>query len=70
MSGIFSIASHSMLQYLPEVVRQEQIGCAHFWGFWVSITFLLALDQERMIQSGILDSGRKRFCALCDNSRI
>jgi hypothetical protein len=30
MSGVFSIASHCVLQYLPEVVMQEQTGCAHF----------------------------------------
>ena len=30
MSGIFSIASHWVLQYLPEVAVQEQTGCAHF----------------------------------------
>jgi hypothetical protein len=33
MSGIFSIAAHSTLQYLPDVARQEQIGCAHFSAF-------------------------------------
>jgi hypothetical protein len=30
MSGVFSIASHWVLQYLPDVVIHEQIGCAHF----------------------------------------
>jgi hypothetical protein len=30
MSGIFSMASHWALQYLPEVVTHEQMGCAHF----------------------------------------
>jgi hypothetical protein len=30
MSGVFSIASHSMLQYFPDVTAQEQTGCAHF----------------------------------------
>jgi hypothetical protein len=30
MSGIFSIAAHCVLQYLPDVVVQEHTGCAHF----------------------------------------
>ena len=30
MSGVFSIASHSVLQYFPEVTLQEQTGWAHF----------------------------------------
>ena len=30
MSGVFSIASHAALQYLPIVASQVQIGCAHF----------------------------------------
>jgi hypothetical protein len=30
MSGVFSMAAHSVLQYLPDVVRQEQTGWAHF----------------------------------------
>jgi hypothetical protein len=33
MSGVFSMASHSVLQYLPDVTRQEQMGCAHFSAF-------------------------------------
>src|ERR1700730_12203644 len=30
MSGVFSIASHSVLQYFPEVTLPEQTGWAHF----------------------------------------
>jgi hypothetical protein len=30
MSGVFSIASHSTLQYFSDVTLQEQTGCAHF----------------------------------------
>jgi hypothetical protein len=26
-----------MLQYLPEVIMQEQTGCAHFWAVEVVI---------------------------------
>jgi len=37
MSGVFSIASHCALQYLPDDVWHEQIGCAHFTVFAVSI---------------------------------
>jgi hypothetical protein len=39
MSGVFSIASHSTLQYFPEVVMHEQTGCAHFSDFVVDIAF-------------------------------
>jgi hypothetical protein len=49
MSGVFSMASHWALQYLPDVVGQEQIGCAHFSALAVSISFLLFGDQEKMI---------------------
>jgi hypothetical protein len=41
MSGVFSIASHWVLQYLPDVVSQEQIGWAHFWDFSVVMIVLL-----------------------------
>jgi hypothetical protein len=37
MSGVFSIAAHSVLQYLPDVVMHEQTGCAHFSAFVVAI---------------------------------
>jgi hypothetical protein len=56
MSGIFSMASHSTLQYLPELAGQEQTGCAHlgaiaafiaFPGFTVAISFLLSSDGGR-----------------------
>jgi len=30
-SGVFSMAELSVLQYLPDVVMHEQIGCAHFF---------------------------------------
>jgi len=47
MSGVFSIASHCALQYLPDDVWHEQMGCAHFTVFAVSIiVFLLGLDQD------------------------
>jgi hypothetical protein len=56
MSGIFSIASHSTLQYLPELAGHEQTGCAHFGPsagfiafpiFWVAISFPLSSDGEQ-----------------------
>ena len=37
MSGVFSMAAHSVLQYLPDFVRHEQMGCAHFSAFVASI---------------------------------
>jgi|HubBroStandDraft_5_1064220.scaffolds.fasta_scaffold04798_4 hypothetical protein len=39
MSGVFSMASHWVLQYLPDVVRQEQTGCAHFSAISGAILF-------------------------------
>jgi hypothetical protein len=39
MSGVFSMASHCVLQYLPEVVTHEQTGCAHFTAFSGAILF-------------------------------
>jgi hypothetical protein len=39
MSGVFSMASHCVLQYLPEVVMQEHTGWAHFSGFEFDIVF-------------------------------
>jgi hypothetical protein len=42
MSGGFSIASHSVLQYLPDVVRHAQTGWAHFSAFAEAISFLLS----------------------------
>jgi hypothetical protein len=44
ISGFFTIASHCKLQYLPEAVRHEQTGCAHFSAFTVVISILLDLD--------------------------
>jgi hypothetical protein len=37
MSGVFSMASHWALQYLPDVVTQEQTGCAHFSAFTLTL---------------------------------
>jgi hypothetical protein len=45
MSGVFSIAAHAVLQYLPDVVTHEQTGCAHFWPFAGAISFLPTSDQ-------------------------
>jgi len=47
MSAVFSIASHSTLQNLPEVITQEQTGCAHLCPFSVVISFLPASNQGR-----------------------
>src|SRR5580658_7688672 len=46
MSGIFSMASHAMQQYLPDVVIQKQIGCAHFWALSVAISILLVANSS------------------------
>ncbi|MGB6267021.1 MAG: hypothetical protein WBF56_14880, partial [Candidatus Acidiferrales bacterium] len=54
MSGVFSIASHCALQYLPDVVMQEHIGCAHFSDFSGLIGILQTADQSHTIQIPIL----------------
>jgi hypothetical protein len=48
MSGVFSIASHSVLQYFPpEVTLQEQTGWAHFLLSSDAIWCLLLLNQPK-----------------------
>jgi hypothetical protein len=49
MSGVFSMASRWVLQYLPDVVMHEQTGWAHFSAFAVVISFLPALDPKPRI---------------------
>ena len=61
MSGVFSIASHWALQYLPAVVTQEQTGCAHFSPFVVSISFLL--EGSMAVAARMLYAPRKQICA-------
>jgi hypothetical protein len=64
MSGVFSMASHWVLQYLPDTIMQEQTGCAHFSALAVDISILLAADQQRVVQNGILDTRENRFRAI------
>lgn len=51
MSGVFSMASHCVLQYLPDVVMHEQTGWAHFSAFAVVISILPAWDPKWRIQA-------------------
>ena len=44
-SGIFSIASHSVLQYFPSVTWQVQIGCAHFLAAIVFFSLVERFDE-------------------------
>ena len=62
ISGVFSVASHSVLQYLPDVVTHEQTGCAHFSAFSGSITLLPTSDLTRTIQALMLVTRKKCFC--------
>jgi hypothetical protein len=62
ISGVFSVASHSALQYLPDVVTHEQSGCEHFTAFSEPISFLPTSDQDRMIQVQMLVSRKECFC--------
>jgi hypothetical protein len=62
MSGVFSIASHSVLQYVPDVTLQEQTGWAHFLlssdGMW-SLLLLhqtVGLDVCQARKGGIADA--------------
>jgi hypothetical protein len=61
MSGVFSMASHWVLQYLPDFVIHEQTGCAHFSAFAVAISFLLASDRQKIIQGSMLRHSEKAF---------
>jgi hypothetical protein len=45
-SGVFSMAAHCVLQYLPLVVVQEQTGCAHLLPLVVSMFFLPELKPR------------------------
>jgi hypothetical protein len=72
MSGIFSIASHWVLQYLPEVVVQEQTGCAHFTAVLLAsvggvIVFLLACDRGAGIGAISIGVARSGFCPIRDS---
>jgi hypothetical protein len=69
MSGVFSIASHSVLQYLPDVVRHEQTGWAHFSAFAEGISFLLSSNQERTIQALTVTTSRMCFCTEMNTRR-
>lgn len=78
MSGVFSMAAHWVLQYLPDVITHEQIGCAHFWPFAVaisfilsavSISFLLAAGQRWLIQRNILNTWGQAHLSNKEHSR-
>jgi len=69
MSGVFSIASHSVLQYLPEVVRHEQTGWAHLSAFAEAISFLQSSNQERTIQALTVATSRMCFCTEMNTRR-
>jgi hypothetical protein len=56
MSGVSSIAAHSVLQYLPEDVSHEQTGCAHFSSFVDSIN---SPDMQRIADHS-QDNHRRR----------
>jgi hypothetical protein len=64
MSGVFSIASHCALQYLPVVVPQEQTGCAHFSVFAVSIYSLLASAHENISDLVLPNFSGASLCAM------
>ncbi len=65
-SGVFSMAAHSVLQYLPVVVMHEQIGCAHFSAFVIAILYLLPLELRAFDPTEILYGGEDHFCPIRD----
>src|ERR1700730_1245141 len=48
ISGVFSIASHSTLQYFPDVTVQEQTGCAHFLSSLAAIAVSPFINNSRL----------------------
>jgi hypothetical protein len=62
MSGVFSIASHWALQYLPFVTVQEQMGCAHFCPI-SGVMPSSCLDPSVFDSCEIIDAPQKNFCA-------
>ena len=76
MSGVFSMAAHSVLQYLPDVARHEQAGCAHFSVFIGVIWSLPVSKQQQLICGGMLDvaqevclHGKKHICRIIEFCR-
>jgi hypothetical protein len=63
MSGIFSMASHWALQYLPEVVTHEQMGCAHFLAVSFVILDLLFQVGTELSKTVSYTESERSFCA-------
>jgi hypothetical protein len=61
MSGVFSMASHWVLQYLPDVVMQEQMGCAHFSAF-SAVIFSPNVGSRTDDPRGMLVLTKGHFC--------
>lgn len=63
------MASHAVLQYLPVVVSQVQIGCAHFFaGFGVMPSSCFA---PRVFDAGsIMDDSQQQCCPLADTFEV
>ena len=63
VTRVLSLVSQSVLQCLPDVVTHEQAGFAHFSPVAVAISFLLVVDQQRVIHNEIVDTGFEYFCS-------
>lgn len=70
MSGVFSVVSHSTLQYFPDVVRHEQTGWAHFSAFVAVIFPLKKSHHQRMIRAAMLVNRQKLFCTQRNTLRL
>jgi len=57
MPRVFSMASHSTLQYLPEVIMHEHTGWTHSSAFVVDLVFLCTPDSLQSIQGNIVEIG-------------
>jgi hypothetical protein len=69
MSGVFSMASHAVLQYLPAVASQVQIGCAHFFAGFGVMCFS-CFDQGVFRFRSIMDALKYHRCPLTDTSAV
>jgi hypothetical protein len=61
ISAVFSIASHCVPQYFPDVVVQEQTACAHFSPFVAAISLSPGFGSAAHDRKGHLKHRTKRY---------
>jgi hypothetical protein len=78
MSGVFSMASHCTLQYLPVAAAQEHSGCAHFFAFSLAMLppilkfpsrtpFIVYIAREYLLLNSNRLKIRAFSCHVCAN---